>query len=245
MKQMAPGSIDVIITSPPYNIGMCYDAYDDNMPFDEYLSWMEEIGRLFARVLKPSGSLFFNIGDKPSDTFRSFKVAEQISKHLKLQNTIHWIKSIASPEHGVNVGHYKPVNSERFLNNTHEYLFHFTKEADVPLDKLSIGVPYRDKTNTKRWNGSHVRDRGNVWLVPYETVQDAKDHPAAFPKQLPMMCLKLHGYDEDTIVLDPFCGTGTTCIAARELGCKWLGYEIDPTYAARATEKLSIGMLFT
>ncbi len=242
---LAEDSVDVIVTSPPYNIGMVYDTYEDNLPYQEYLDWMEEFGEACARVLKPTGSLFFNIGDKPSDTFRSFEVAQQISKFLQLQNTIHWIKAIASAEHGVNVGHYKPVNSKRFLNNVQEYIFHFTPGGDAALDKLSIGVPYGHKSNLTRWNEKKdTRDRGNAWLIPYETVQSPKDHPAAFPKLLPMMCIKLHGFNNETVVLDPFCGSGTTCVAARELGCKWIGFETDAGYSERAEEQLSAGSLF-
>lgn len=238
-------SVDVIVTSPPYNIGMKYDTYEDNLPYEAYLDWMEELGKACARVLKPNGSLFFNIGDKPSDSFRSFEVAQRIAKVLKLQNTIHWIKSIASDESGINVGHYKPVNSSRFLNNVQEYIFHFTPSCDVALDKLSIGVAYADKSNIKRWNASDdKRDRGNTWLIPYETVRSAKDHPAAYPKRLPEMCIRLHGFNKETVVLDPFCGSGTTCVVARELGCKWIGFETDPMYAAYAEDKLATGTLF-
>lgn len=236
-------SIDIIITSPPYNIGIKYNSHKDNMPFDEYLDWMEEFGRMCARVLKNKGSLFFNIGDKANDEFRAFEVAQRIAKSLKLQNTIHWIKSIAVPEHDINIGHYKPINSSRFLNNLHEFIFHFTKTKSVEIDRLAIGVSYADKSNIKRWkhgktNGDK-RDRGNIWYIPYDTVQSEKDHPAAFPKKLPEMCIRLHGLSKNLIVLDPFLGSGTTCLAAKELGCSFIGFENDEKYYKIALEKLS------
>ena len=236
-------SVDVIITSSPYNIGIKYNSHRDNMPFDEYLNWMEEFGKVCARVLKENGSLFFNIGDKASDEFRSFEVAQRIAKSLKLQNTIHWIKSVAVPEHNINIGHYKPINSNRFLNNLHEFIFHFTKTKNVEIDRLAIGVPYADKSNINRWkHGKHngdKRDRGNIWYIPYDTVQSEKDHPASFPKKLPEMCIKLHGLKKDIIILDPFLGSGTTCIVAKELGCKFIGFENDEKYYKIAIEKLS------
>jgi len=242
-KKLDPNSVDIIITSPPYNIGIKYNSHKDNMPFDEYLNWMNEFGKMCSRVLKENGSLFFNIGDKVSDEFRSFKVAQQIANSLKLQNTIHWIKSIAIPELNINIGHYKPINSTRFLNNFHEFIFHFTQTKNVKIDKLAIGVPYADKSNINRWkhgkNNGDLRDRGNVWFIPYDTVQSGKDHPASFPKKLPEMCIKLHGFNKDTIVLDPFLGSGTTCVVAKELGCKWIGFEIDPIYVKISEEKLS------
>lgn len=241
-------SIDIIVTSPPYNIGVNYNSHKDDMEFDEYLDWMEEFGKVCGLVLRDGGSLFFNIGDKASDEFKAFEVAKRIAKSLKLQNTIHWVKSIAIPELGVNTGHFKPVNSERFLNNCHEYIFHFTKSKSVALNKTAIGVPYADKSNITRWKhsgGNDSRDRGNVWHIPYATVQAEKDHPASFPKKLPEMCIKLHGFNKNTIVLDPFAGSGTACVAAKELGCRFIGFDIDPKYVKIARSKLSQKSLLT
>ncbi|MFW6189687.1 MAG: DNA-methyltransferase [Planctomycetota bacterium] len=247
MREHLPeGCIDVIVTSPPYNIGVAYASHDDNMPFEEYLDWMGELGAECRRVLKEQGSLFFNIGDRPSDELRSLRVAERLRDYFHLQNTIHWIKSIAAPEEGVNMGHYKPVNSPRYLNNCHEYIFHFTPGGEVELDKLAVGVPYQDKSNIGRWKsaGRDCRDRGNTWYVPYRTVTGAKPHPAAFPDRLPEMCIRLHGLEEEPLtVLDPFMGTGTTALAAERLGCRWMGFEKDADYARIARRRLG-GRLF-
>lgn len=242
MKKMPEKSVDVIVTSPPYNIGVKYNSHEDNMPFNEYLDWMEEFSKECFRVLKENGSFFFNIGDKPSDELRSFKVAERITKKFKLQNTINWIKSIAIPEENVNVGHYKPVNSRRYLNNGHEFIFHFTKKGDVEVDKLSIGVPYQDKSNIGRWENAKqdLRDRGVMWFIPYETVQSEKMHPAMFPIKLPEMCIKLHGLKKGKLlVLDPFMGSGSTCIASKNLGCDYIGFEKDKMYCEIAKNLLS------
>ncbi len=241
MRELNAGSVDIIVTSPPYNIGVEYNQHKDNMEFKDYLKWMEDFGRACKTVLKENGSLFFNIGDKSSDELKAFDVARRVNQdNLKLQNTIHWIKHISIPEERISAGHFKPVNSKRFLNNCHEYIFHFTKNKDVELDKLAIGVPYVDKTNIARWNSvkTDLRDRGNVWYIPYETVQSEKEHPASFPKRLPEMCIKLHGYSRDTVVLDPFMGSGTTAAVAKELGCKYIGFEIDKLYQKIAEDKL-------
>jgi site-specific DNA-methyltransferase (adenine-specific) len=91
-----------------------------------------------------------------------------------LQNAIHWIKSIAINKQDFGeypnivkdmaVGHYKPIVSNRFLSDCHEYVFHFTKKDDKALDKLSIGVPYQDKSNIERLRAAKQdkRDRGNT-----------------------------------------------------------------------------------
>lgn len=241
MNELEAESIDIIVTSPPYNIGVNYNSHKDNMKLEDYLNWMDEFGKASKRVLKEKGSLFFNIGDKSSDELKAFEVAKKINnENLRLQNTIHWVKHISIPEENISVGHFKPVNSNRFLNNCHEYIFHFTKNKDVELDKLAIGVPYVDKTNIERWKSvkKDLRDRGNVWYIPYETVVEEKEHPASFPEKLPEMCIKLHGYDKNTVVLDPFLGSGTTCVVAKKLGCNYLGFDIDEKYVRLSKIKL-------
>jgi len=242
-RRLPDGSVDVIVTSPPYNIGTRYNAHDDNMPFDDYLDWMDEVAAECRRVLRADGSFFFNFGDRPSDELRALRVGLRVGAHFRLQNTIHWIKSIAAPDEDVNMGHYKPVNSARYLNNAHEYIFHFTPSGDTKLDKLAIGVPYQDKSNIGRWKAARqdCRDRGNTWYIPYETVTGAKPHPASFPDRLPEMCILLHGLRErpPLVVLDPFGGTGTTPCAAQRLGCRYVAFEIDPAYARLARRRLA------
>lgn len=71
MNQILPKeSIDIIVTSPPYNIGVNYNSYNDDRPFDDYLAWIGSVAQACFRVLKKDGSFFFNIGDKPSDELR-------------------------------------------------------------------------------------------------------------------------------------------------------------------------------
>src|SRR5262252_9539251 len=95
LRSLTPGSISVIVTSPPYNLGVRYRSYDDTMPRGRYLAWTGEWVRAAARVLSPSGSLFLNVGSKPTDPWTALDVAQAARPHLTLQNTIHWIKSIA------------------------------------------------------------------------------------------------------------------------------------------------------
>ncbi|MHC4593225.1 MAG: DNA-methyltransferase [Planctomycetota bacterium] len=180
MRQRVPDAcIDVIVTSPPYNIGVEYNTHEDNLPFDRYLDWMGDVARECRRVLKDQGSFFLNIGDKPSDELRALRVAERICRHFRLQNTIHWVKSIAAPEEDVNMGHYKPVNSPRYVNNAHEYIFHFTESGNVGLDKLAIGVPYQDKSNIGRWapGGLPRQAAGDVHQAPRRAVRGRPGRP--------------------------------------------------------------------
>jgi site-specific DNA-methyltransferase (adenine-specific) len=166
-----------------------------------------------------------------------------------LQNTIHWIKSIAVENRKGDVkshGHFKPINSRRFLNDCHEYIFHFTKSGRVEVDRLALGVPYQDKSNIARWShtrGSDLRCRGNTWFIPYETIQSrAKErpHPATFPVQLAEWCIKLHGVSRIEMMLDPFLGIGNSGVAAKRCGVKkFIGFEIDDAYLAEAKRRLA------
>src|SRR5204863_4913471 len=136
LRSMTRASISVIVTSPPYNLGIRYRTYEDTLPRAEYLEWTGAWVQAAARLLEPDGSLFLNVGAKPTDPWTGLDVAQAVRPHLRLQNIIHWIKSIAIDRSSAGaaagltrdlaVGHYKPINSDRFLNDCHEFIFHFT-----------------------------------------------------------------------------------------------------------------------
>ncbi|MEM3737114.1 MAG: site-specific DNA-methyltransferase [Candidatus Bathyarchaeia archaeon] len=251
MKLIRDKFIDIIVTSPPYNIGKKYARYSDDKPRGEYLDWMEKVAEESKRILKDEGSFFLNVGGKSSDPWVAMDVANRFRKHYTLQNTIHWIKSIAisredvgNYEHAkrdIAVGHYQPVNSRKFLSNCHEYIFHFTKRGNVHLDKLAIGIPYQDKSNIGRWKSAKIdlRERGNTWFIPYETIQESRPHPTVFPEKLPELCIRLHGFSASSVVLDPFMGIGTTALACIKLNVNFIGFEIDPSYVKIAKERLA------
>ena len=145
-------------------------------------------------------------------------------------------------------GHFKPINSKRFLNDCHEYIFHFTKSGRVELDRLALGVPYQDKSNISRWShtgGTDLRCRGNTWFIPYETIQSRekeRPHPATFPVQLVEWCIKLHGAPRVHSMLDPFLGIGNSAVAAQRCAVKrFIGFEIDEDYLAEAKRRVTSG----
>ena len=245
--------VDVIITSPPYNINKKYGSYRDNKSRSDYLKWISDLSKRCFRVLKEEGSFFLNIGGVPSDPSLPFEVVKQFeNSNLGLQNTIHWIKSISFEKedigknnnmrgsNNVSIGHFKPIISERFLTDLHEYIFHFTKTKDIKLNKLAIGVPYQDKTNIRRWKSAKkdTRDRGNVWFISYPTIQEERPHPAVFPEKLPYLCIKLHGTRRELLVYDPFMGIGNTALACLNLGVNYIGTEIDENYIKVAKEQI-------
>ena len=253
-RYLTPGSVDVVVTSPPYNLGTSYSSYDDTMGRVDYVEWMGQWGQAISEILADEGSLFLNIGGKPTDPWGPFEVLFRLRGHFVLQNTIHWIKSIAIRKEdvgrypgisgNVSVGHYKPINSTRYINDCHEYIFHLTKNGRVALDRLAVGVEYQDKSNIARFgsaNRSDSRCRGNTWFVPYKTIKSRdkqRPHPATFPVKIPQMCIQLHGLEQTQCVLDPFMGIGHTAAACAQLGVGCIGFELERDYFAQSQRVL-------
>ena len=251
MTELENDSIDLVVTSPPYNLGIRYRSYDDNSARDSFLEWCEKWAREVRRVLREDGSFFLNLGGSPSNPLLPHQLLLTLTANelFKLQNTFHWIKSISieTREHEtISAGHFKPINSQRYVNDCHEFVFHLTKTGSVQLDRRAGGVPYADKSNIKRWKhtgGSDLRCRGNTWFIPYETIRSRKNqrpHPASFPPALVQQCILLHGKGEDTVLLDPFLGIGSSAVAAGQNNISTcIGFEIDEGYIQLARERLA------
>ena len=251
MAKLPPKSVDLVVTSPPYNLGIKYSAYQDDQHREAYLGWCLLWGEAIKRVLKDDGSLFLNVGASPSNPMLPHELAKAFSDHvLTLQNTIHWIKSITidDDESGETFsrGHFKPISSPRFLNDCHEYIFHFTKAGKTPIDRLAVGVPYADKSNIARWahTRGEARDRrcrGNTWFIPYKTIRSRdsdRPHPATFPAKLAENCILLHGCHPGLVVLDPFLGIGHAATAACHAGVgRFIGFDIDAEYLEIAASR--------
>lgn len=247
-----PGWCDAVVTSPPYNIGMDYgrDADGrkicDSMSPSEYHAFSRDWLWQVRDALKNDGHLFLNVGAVPRAPMRPFEVLyAAVNQGFVLQNTFHWVKSITIPgENGApySKGHFKPINSRRYVNDCHEYIFHLTPKGDSPLDKLAVGVPYADKSNIKRrGHAQDLRCAGNNWFIPYKTIQSSNNqrpHPATFPKELAARCLLIAGSPKT--VLDPFCGIGNTGLAAAECGAAaFFGVDLSPAYVQEALKRLS------
>jgi site-specific DNA-methyltransferase (adenine-specific) len=248
---MAEQSVDVVVTSPPYNLGIDYSNYNDSRARNEYLQWSRVWAIEVKRLLKEDGSFFLNLGACPSNPLvpHELIVALKNDVGFVLQNTFHWIKSITvetKDGQQLSAGHFKPIQSQRFVNDCHEYIFHLTKNGTTPVDRLAVGVPYSDKSNINRWGhtkGRDVRCRGNNWFIPYATIVNRKKqrpHPATFPVELAVNCIKVHGCRPELVVMDPFIGIGHSALAAKKCGIrKFVGFDIDPDYIKTAEKLLA------
>jgi len=252
MASLPDESVDLVVTSPPYNLTIAYASYRDDMPREDYLEWSYRWVAEVKRVLKPDGALFLNVGASPANPLFPHEVVLKLKPLLTLQNTLHWIKSITvQPRQGpaVSVGHFKPINSKRFLTDCHEYVFHLTKNGDVPVDRLAVGVEYADKSNITRWAHTKeekrdLRCRGNNWFIPYKTINSRsseRPHPATFPTELAEWCIRLHGCRPGLVMLEPFLGIGHAAEAAAACGVeKFIGFEIDDGYLTEACSRLGV-----
>jgi len=231
MNEIESNSIDVIITSPPYNRKKIYsddqgEIYNDSKPKKEYFRFLTQVWRECFRVIKPTGIFFLNIGDSAQDQGLSEEVVKsaQNTGFSRLQ-TIIWIKSLLGK------GHYTPTGGQRRLNNIWENIFVLVKDKrQYKINPRAVGIPYADKSNIGRYSNDDLRDAGNVWLIPYSKTTGAtikKGHESPFPLELPYKCIKLSG-EGTRYILDPFVGTGTTLAASKILGKIGFGYEKYP-----------------
>ena len=239
LASLSEKSVRVVVTSPPYNIGLDYENSTDRK--EDYFDWMQHVCAAIYRVLEDDGHFFLQMGGIASRPTIPWDVLTRAqSAGFVLQNEIVWVKNITVADESY--GQFKPINSGRFLNNTHEFIFHLTKTGKIPVNRLAVGSPLKYKSNIARWNHKQsVRCRGNVWFIPYETIQSKADrghHPATFPVALPEMCIKLAGFSATSWVVDPFLGTGTTLVACKRLGVRGKGFDISSEYCKIAEARL-------
>lgn len=240
MSELADESVHLIVTSPPYGVGM---EYEEGVSFEDHLKMLEKVLGECVRVLVPGGKICVNFGDihtygtkkggKPEVKLMGHHYVEILGKHgLRLLDIITWKKChpgkrdsnwFTNPQ----VSYHSKVRhgTYRFLRNT-EHLFIFEKDGDA-------GRTYPPQISLEEWK-TWV---DSVWEIPPVRIQ--KDHPAQFPEELPRRLIKMFSYKGD-VVLDCFGGTMTTVKVARELGRVGVGYEKDDKYKPAIMTKLGI-----
>ena len=223
--------VHLMITSPPYNA--CKE-YDDDLSLNEYLGLLKDVFEETYRVLVPGGRAAINIanlGRKPYIPLSTY--INQIMKEIGflMRGEIIWDKS-ASAGSSCAWGSFKSA-SNPCLRDIHEYILIFSK-GDYKLPRLKIEKEERcDTIESKEF----VEFTKSIWRFPTVSAKRV-GHPAPFPVELPRRLIELYSFNGD-IVMDPFMGSGSTCIAALDTNRRYLGIDIDQEYCELALNRIS------
>ena len=250
MKQLPDESVDLVITSPPYSDVKTYIDFKGIHP-DEYVDWFMPYIKEIERVLKPTGNFILNVNDKVVNRFRHPYVYDLVSRlhketGLKMFERLYWDKKKSLPNRG------------RFSDRV-EFLFWFSKTKKFKLNMDEMRVPYAEKSIQrmkkplkKRFaRGENDDDLGyKNWspnekgALPSSLIQISSQstkvmdkHVAVYPKELVEYFL-LGASDKGDVVLDPFMGTGTTGVVAKENGRQWIGFDINEEYVDFANDRI-------
>jgi DNA modification methylase len=225
MEDLPDCSIHLMVTSPPYNVRK---EYDEDLTLDEYLALLERVFKETRRVLVPGGRAcvnLANLGRKPYLPLHVYVIQLMLETGFLMRGEIIWNKgssASASTAWGSWMSATNPV-----LRDIHEYILIFSKD--------SFSRPGENKESTIR-KEDFLDWTKSVWSFPAASARQI-GHPAPFPEDLPRRLIELYSFRGD-VVLDPFCGSGTTCLAAREAERHFVGYEIDPGYVDLARKRL-------
>lgn len=236
MDEVEDDSIQLVVTSPPYNVGKKYIAYDDKKELQQYLDFLNSVWSECKKKLCKGGRIAINIADtwrSPYIPLHCYITKQLIDLGFLMRGVIYWDK-------GVSVGVSTAWGSWRSASNptlrdVGEYILVFSK------DSFKLEAENKISTITASQFTSYTK---SVWEFATVRAKD-NEHPAPFPDELPKRLICLYTYLGGT-VLDPFLGSGTTCKVAKALGRKGIGYEVDLSYKPIIESKIgavkSIGL---
>jgi len=241
MSEVADKAVNLMVTSPPYNINITYGnkwkngklisakgkKYKDNLSEVEYRSMISNVISETKRVLKDDGQIWFNIKNRydKGNMIPPYWILEYF-QDMYLKNIVIWNFD------------WGGSTNKRFCSR-YEYFFFFTKDKDkytFNLDDVKIpALNYRpDRYKSQLKNPSDV---WNISLVSGNS-PERTDHPAQFPEEIIKRIIKASTNNGD-LVLDPFMGSGTTAVCAQNLGRNYVGYETEKEFIEMANKRLS------
>lgn len=236
LASLPDSCVDLVVSSPPYNLGKEYEA---KVALDMYLKEQTAVLRQCVRVMKSTGSIFWQVGafaDRgqlvPLD-IRFFPILESLGLHPR--NRIIWIR-----QHG--------LHASRKFSCRHETILWFTKTDDYPFNVDPIRVPQK-YPNKKHYRGDkkgeyscHPDGKNPVDIWAFRNVKHNHEeqtiHPCQFPEDL-VARIVLATTTPGGVVLDPYMGAGTIAVVARDHGRHFLGAELEPKYHAVAVRRLA------
>lgn len=224
MKTQPAESVDIILTSPPYNFDMPYGTYKDDIT--DYRSWTTAWIAEANRVLKDRGRFIINIQPKYStgEPYHCWVNESMEQNSMLYYGDRIWQKNSLSGYHGA-AGAMGTSTKPYLWYSTEQILFYAKGDRSRPTKRTESLITIKEQV---AWARHHI------WSI---APAKQKDHPAQMPKELALRCLKLFARKGD-VVYDPFAGAGTTMLAAKELGLDSIGTEIDPDYCDLIRKRL-------
>ncbi len=226
MNEIPDYSVHLMVTSPPYNVTK---EYDENLTLDEYRELLRNVFTEVYRKLVTGGRAcvnLANLGRKPYIALHSYIIQDMLEIGFLMRGEIIWNKaSSASPSTawGTWLSAANPI-----LRDIHEYILVFSKEA---FNRKNL--PGKVSTITK---DEFLEFTKSVWTFPAESARKI-GHPAPFPIELPYRLIQLYTF-KDEVVLDPFCGSGSACIAAIKAERHYIGYDTEKEYVELAEKRI-------
>jgi adenine-specific DNA-methyltransferase len=235
IRQFESSSLDLIITSPPYNIGK---EYEKVMDIEQYKQWMHEYIREFYRLIKDTGSVVFQVGNyiDKGKVYPLDCILFDLFLHEGFipRNRIIW-----------HFGH--GMHCKNRFSGRHETLLWFTKTDDYKFNLDLVRVPQK-YPNKKAYKGNKKgqlsgnplgKNPSDVWEISNvkNNHPEKTDHPCQFPIELVSRCIKSMT-DINDVVMDPFLGSGTTLVSAIQEGRNGIGIEKDERYCQIASERI-------
>lgn len=226
LEELPDYSVHLMVTSPPYNV---QKEYDQDLTLEEYTGLLRRVFTEVYRVLVTGGRACVNVanlGRKPYIPLHSIVIEEMLALGFFMRGEIIWDKA-ASASPSTAWGSWMSATNP-VLRDVHEYILVFSKESFRRERERAINTIGRDEF--LEWTKS-------VWSFPAVSARQI-GHPAPFPEELPRRLIELYSFLDD-VVLDPFAGSGTTCIAAKRAGRHYLGYETEDAYRELAVQRLN------
>lgn len=227
MDEIPDNSVHLMITSPPYNVGK---EYDEDLTLDEYLKLLQRVFKSCHEKLVTGGRACINIaniGRKPYIPFHAMIMEIMLNLGFLMRGEIIWDKS-ASGGGSCAWGSWMSA-SNPVLRDFHEYILVFSKDS-YSKNKKQPKKDTIEKQDFIDWTKS-------IWTFPAVNAKKI-GHPAPFPVELPHRLINLYSYEGD-VILDPFCGSGSTFIAARQNNRRYIGYDIKKEYVELAEKRIN------